>query len=118
MTSTSSVSSLPLPPGPRGLPVLGSLPALRHDPHIALDRIAQQYGDVCLLRMGSVSVALISHPDTLREAFEKASLTSRWPTAGLTALTNGESLAIAPYGEHWLRLDRFTQARDAQPRQH
>ena len=109
MTSSSSVSSLPLPPGPRGLPLLGSLPALRRDPHIALDRIAQQYGDVCLLRLGSVPVVLISHPETLREAFENTSLTSRWETMGLTALTDGESLAIAPYGEHWARLDGFTR---------
>lgn len=28
MNSTRSTSSLPLPPGPRGLPVVGSLPAM------------------------------------------------------------------------------------------
>ena len=48
-------------------------------------------------------------PETLREAFEKAALTSRWETMGLAALTDGESLAIAPYGEHWVRLDDFTR---------
>lgn len=115
MTSTSSVSSLPLPPGPRGLPLLGSLAALRHDPHIALDRIAKQYGDICLLRLGSVPVVLISHPETLREAFENTSLTSRWETKGLTALTAGKSLAIAPYGEHWVRLDGFTRRQMLSP---
>lgn len=109
MTSTASVSSLPLPPGPRGLPLLGSLPALRRDPHISLNRIAQQYGDVCLLRLGSVPVVVISHPETLREALEKTALTGRWQTMSLVALTDGESLAIAPYGEHWQRLDDFAR---------
>ncbi len=103
------MSSLPLPPGPRGLPLLGSLPVIRRDPHISLDRVAQQYGDVCLLRFGSVPVALISHPVALKEAFEKPELANRWHTMALSALTDGHSLAMAPYGEHWLQLDGFTR---------
>lgn len=115
MSVTPSVSSLPLPPGPRGIPVLGSLPALRGPAHIALNRIAEQYGDVCMLRLGKVAVVLVSHPDPLRDAFEKAELTDRWKTVKLTALTDGRSLAIAPYGEHWRQLDNFTRDKMLSP---
>ena len=107
MSSIRSVSSLPLPPGPRGLPFFGSLPTIRRDPHLALDRLVRRYGDVCLIRLGSVPVAIVSDPAVLAEAFARAELTDRWQTAALTALTGGRSLAMAPYGEHWRQLDSF-----------
>ena len=72
-------STLPdkLPPGPRGLPVFGSLLHLRRDTHLAIDRLARRYGDVCLLLFGSVPTVIISHPDLLQEAFGKAELADR-----------------------------------------
>lgn len=107
MSSTPSVSSLPLPPGPRGLPVLGSLLTLRRDLHISLNRLIQPYGDVCLVRLGSVPVVIISHPALLKEAFQETALTDRWITEAIFALTEAQTPASAPYGELWRQFDAF-----------
>ena len=110
MTSTSfGTSSLPLPPGPRGMPLLGALPSIKGETHLALDRLVRRYGDVCLVRMGSVPVVLISHPDLLAEAFEKPALTDRWQTSALLSLTSGQSMAISNYGDSWRRMDSFSR---------
>ena len=100
---------MPLPPGPRGVPLLGALPSIKGETHLALDRLVRRYGDVCLVRMGSVPVVLISHPELLAEAFEKPVLTDRWQTSALLFLTGGQSMAISNYGDSWRRMDSFSR---------
>ncbi len=96
------------PPGPRGLPVFGSLLGLGNQPHLAINRIAKQYGDICSLRFGSVPTVVISHPDLLKEAFDKTELADRWVGEVNDILSHhGKDLAFAPYGEHWRQLQRF-----------
>ena len=105
--STPSVLSGKLPPGPRGLPVLGSLLEVRKDSHLAITRLSRRYGDVCLMWFGSVPTVVISHPELLREAFEKAELADRWVSEIMNILTDQKDLVIAPYGEHWRKMQRF-----------
>lgn len=100
-------SDLSEPPGPRGLPVVGSLLSLRKDPQIALTRIAREYGDVCVVKLGSVPTVIISHPELLREAFTSIEFSDRWMGRITEIMTNGEDLAFAPYGELWRQLQRF-----------
>ena len=96
------------PPGPRGLPLFGSLFSLRHSPHLAIHQIAKQYGDVCLVRLGNVPTVIISHPDLLREAFTSAELSDRWVGQIMGILSHhGNDLAMAPNGEQWRQLQRF-----------
>ena len=105
MNESSSKKS---PPGPKGLPVLGSLLAVRNDPHLRIDRFAREYGDICLLRFGSVPTVVISHPVLLKEAFDKTELSDRWLSQIMGILTHhGRDLAMAPYGEHWRQMQRF-----------
>ncbi|MCY3542422.1 MAG: cytochrome P450 [Chloroflexi bacterium] len=100
-------NDLSMPPGPRGLPIIGSMLSLRKNPHHALTRIARKYGDVCTVRLGSVPTIVISHPTLLRDAFSRVTLADRWLSRITEALTNGEDLAFAPYGEYWRQLQRF-----------
>lgn len=96
------------PPGPRGLPVLGSLLTIRKAPHRAIDRIARRYGDICAIRMGSVPTVIISHPQLLRTAFAMPELSDRWVSEIMSVVTDeGSDLALASYGDHWRRLQRF-----------
>ena len=104
---TSSSTALKLPPGPRGLPIFGSLLSVRRAPHSAIHRIAKKYGDVCLLRLGGVPTVIISHPGLLKEAFDKTEMSDRWLSQVMEILTEGKDLAMAPYGEHWRQLQRF-----------
>ena len=69
MSAATSAPPDQLPPGPRGLPVFGSLLELRHDTHLSVYRLARRYGDVCLLCFGNVPTVIISHPDLLQVAF-------------------------------------------------
>ena len=104
-----AVSSLPrkLPPGPRGLPVFGSLLDIRHDTHLAINRLAQRYGPVCLLRFGSVPTVIISDPVLLEEAFGKPELADRWVSEIMNILSGQKDLVLAPYGDHWRQMQRF-----------
>lgn len=101
-------SDMKMPPGPRGLPIVGSLLSIRKAPHIDVTRIARKYGDVCLIRLGSVPTIVISHPDILRDAFSKIELSDRWLSEVMDVMTDGGSdLALGPYNERWRRLQRF-----------
>ena len=93
--------------GPRGLPLFGSLLDIRHDTHLAIDRLAKRYGDICLLRFGSVPTVVISDADLLHEAFGKAVLADRWVSEIMDALSGQKDLVLAPYGEHWRQMQRF-----------
>jgi len=81
---------------------------LRSQPHLAVHRIAKQYGDICSIPFGSVPTVVISHPDLLKEAFDKTELADRWVGEVMGILSHyGKDLALAPYGEHWRQLQRF-----------
>ena len=106
---SAATSTLPdkLPPGPRGLPVFGSLLELRHDTHLAIDRLARRYGDVCLLRFGNVPTVIISHPDLLQEAFGRPELADRWVSEIMDILSSQKDLVLSPYGDRWRQMQRF-----------
>ena len=107
MSATTTASPRKLPPGPRGLPVFGSLLQVRHDTHLAIDRLARRYGEVCLLRFGSVPTVIINDPDLLQEAFGKTELADRWVSEIMDILSKQKDLVMAPYGEHWRQMQRF-----------
>ena len=89
------------------MPVFGSLFDLGKQPHLAIHRIVQQYGDICIVRLGSVPTVVISHPDLLKEAFDKTELADRWVGPIMEILSEQKDLAMSPYGEHWRQLQRF-----------
>ena len=107
MSAVTATLPKKLPPGPRGLPVFGSLLEIRHDTHLAIDRLARRYGDICLLRFGSVPTVIISQPDLLQEAFGKTVLADRWVSEIMDTLSGQKDLVLAPYGEHWRQMQRF-----------
>lgn len=52
-------------PGPRGLPLLGSLLEFRRDMTGFTTRLARRYGDVALFRLGPQKVFLVSDPEEI-----------------------------------------------------
>ncbi|KAJ1398619.1 Cytochrome P450 [Sesbania bispinosa] len=51
-----------LPPGPKGLPILGSLYKLGANPHRDLHKLSQKFGPIMYLRLGFVPTIVVSSP--------------------------------------------------------
>jgi cytochrome P450 len=60
-----------LPPGPRPLPLIGSLHLLGDQPHRSLAGLAKIYGPIMSLRLGSVTTVVVSSPGAAREFLQK-----------------------------------------------
>ena len=60
-----------LPPGPKGLPILGMLPAIRRDPVGVFSRAAFRFGDVAYFKIANRRGYLISNPDDIRHVLQE-----------------------------------------------
>ena len=59
-----------LPPGPRGLPLVGSLFAINWDhPQLTFMRWAERFGEVVRYRVGRENFVMLSSPRAMKEAF-------------------------------------------------
>nr|KYP40624.1 Flavonoid 3'-monooxygenase [Cajanus cajan] len=100
--------SLPLPPGPRPWPIVGNLPHMGPAPHRSLTALAQTYGPLLYLRMGSTPM-VVAASASVAEQFLKVhdlNFCNRPLNFRTTYLTyNKQDLAFAPYGPRW-RLRR------------
>ncbi|XP_059627794.1 flavonoid 3',5'-hydroxylase 2-like [Cornus florida] len=109
--SLLSKPSRQLPPGPRGLPLIGALPSLGNMPHVALAKMAKKYGPVMYLKMGTCSMAVASTPDAARAFLKTLDLnfSNRPPNAGATHLAyNREDMVFADYGPRWKLLRKLS----------
>lgn len=62
------------PPGPRGIPLIGSLPSMRSGMQInTLKKLRQKYGDIFSMVMGRRFVIYLNGRDVIRDAFVKHS---------------------------------------------
>ena len=100
----------PVAPGPRGHPLLGSIPALRADPLGLVTSLAQDYGDVVRVRLGPFVQHLLNHPEHVvhvlqsrRDNYDKATRSTQH-----IRRVCGESLLTAT-GETWARRRRLVQ---------
>src|SRR5690349_7594369 len=59
-----------VPPGPRGHPVVGVLPALRRDALAVMVQAAREYGDVVRLPAEPRQFYLLNHPDHFRHVLQ------------------------------------------------
>uniref|UniRef100_J3N166 Cytochrome P450 n=1 Tax=Oryza brachyantha TaxID=4533 RepID=J3N166_ORYBR len=60
-----------LPPGPRPLPLIGSLHLLGNHPHSSLADLATTYGPLMSLRQGAVTTVVVSSPGMASELLKK-----------------------------------------------
>ena len=72
-----------LPPGPWGLPILGSIPAIvlavrrGVQPHQIFDEYAQKYGPVFRVRMFTTTVVVLNDFPSIKAAFQNPRLNDR-----------------------------------------
>lgn len=74
----------PLPPGPKGWPVLGNLPQLGTKPHQTLSALSKTYGPLFRLRMGSNEVVVAASACVAAQFLRThdANFSNRPPTSG------------------------------------
>ena len=99
-----------VPPGPRGLPLLGMGLQVLRDPLGTLERIARADGDIVTIPIVSDTRILLNHPDYIEQVtviqqskFHKSKLTK-----DVTGRLLGEGLLISE-GDFWRRQRRLAQ---------
>ncbi|KAL0282325.1 UNVERIFIED_CONTAM: Geraniol 8-hydroxylase [Sesamum angustifolium] len=69
--STVKIKKKRLPPGPTGLPVLGSLVTIGNRPHESLSKLAKTYGPLMTVKFGMIKIVVVSSAEMAREIFQK-----------------------------------------------
>ncbi|XP_059455611.1 cytochrome P450 81Q32-like [Corylus avellana] len=100
-----------LPPSPAlSLPIIGHLYLFKKPLHRTFAKLANQYGPVLVMRLGSRPSIIVSSPTLAEECFTKNDIVfANRPRllAGKHLGYNYTTLAWAPYGHHWRNLRRI-----------
>ena len=102
----------PLPPGPRGLPILGSLPFLKNDLHVYFKELADIYGPVLSLQLGAKLCVVLSSPEAAKEALKDHDIVFAnhdVPAVAFTSSYGAKDILWAPYGPYWRLVRKFTR---------
>ncbi|KAF8395330.1 hypothetical protein HHK36_019274 [Tetracentron sinense] len=99
-----------MPPGPKGWPVVGNIFQLGWTPFESFGELAQKYGPIMTLRLGSMTTVVISSKEVAREMFKNHDviLAGRKVYESLKGYHGNEgSLVTSQYGPHWRMLRRL-----------
>uniref|UniRef100_A0ACD5W6W8 Uncharacterized protein n=1 Tax=Avena sativa TaxID=4498 RepID=A0ACD5W6W8_AVESA len=109
-----------LPPGPRPLPVIGNILHVAGSlPHRSLALLAERYGPLMTLRLGTVVVIVVSSAATAREVLQthNATLSGRNPPDAWHAMGHAaDSVFVLPPRRKWRALRRIGTEQLLSPR--
>ncbi|CAI9109285.1 OLC1v1009086C1 [Oldenlandia corymbosa var. corymbosa] len=94
----------PLPPSPKGLPILGHLHLLGKNPHQDLHKLSNEHGPIMHLKFGFVSNIVVSTPHAAEQFLKTNDLVfaSRPPHEAAKQISWGQrNLSFAKYGPYW-----------------
>ena len=103
----------PLPPGPWGLPVVGSLPFLGPELHSYFADLSETYGPLVTLRLGTKIGIVVASPSTAKEVLKDFDVTFAnrdVPAAGREATYGGLDISWLPYGPQWRMLRKVSKS--------
>jgi len=100
-----SRSKYPLPPGPKGLPIIGNLHQIpRSRPWVQLAKWSRQYGPVYRLRMGRTDLIVLGTAQAALDLLDRRSaIYSSRPRLIMTSelVSRGLRMTFMQYGELW-----------------
>ncbi|KAF7019456.1 unnamed protein product [Triticum aestivum] len=96
-----------LPPGPRPLPLIGSLHLLGDKPHRSLAHLAKIHGPLMSVRLGAVTTVVVSSPAMAREFLQRHD--SVLATRSVPDATGKHAAGVAwlPPGPRWRALRKI-----------
>ncbi|KAF4360437.1 hypothetical protein F8388_001908 [Cannabis sativa] len=99
--------SSPLPPGPLGFPVVGSLLTLKPDLHSYFKSLAHTYGPILKLRLGSKLKIIITSPTLAHQVLKENDIV--FANRDVLSITRSSVYGITnivwtPYGPEWRML--------------
>ncbi|KAJ9706783.1 hypothetical protein PVL29_001986 [Vitis rotundifolia] len=100
----------PLPPGPRGLPIVGYLPFLGPNLHHSFAELADIYGPIFKLWLGNRLCIVLSSPSLAKEVARDQDIifaNRDPPVAALITSYGGLDIAWSPYGSYWRNLRKL-----------
>uniref|UniRef100_A0A1D1YW28 Cytochrome P450 84A1 n=1 Tax=Anthurium amnicola TaxID=1678845 RepID=A0A1D1YW28_9ARAE len=101
---------LPLPPGPRKLPLIGNMLMMDQLTHRGLAKLAERHGGLCHLRLGCSHTVVVSSPEMARQVLQVQDnvFSNRPATAAIRYLTYDRSdMAFAHYGPFWRQMRKL-----------
>uniref|UniRef100_A0A7N0UE57 Cytochrome P450 n=1 Tax=Kalanchoe fedtschenkoi TaxID=63787 RepID=A0A7N0UE57_KALFE len=99
-----------LPPGPRGLPVLGYIPFLGTQLHLTFTKLGDLYGPIYKIWLGRKLCVILSSPDVVSEVVkdQDAIFANRDSTvASMIATYGGNDIGFGDYNPEWRKLRKI-----------
>ncbi|KAL9253764.1 Sugiol synthase-like protein [Drosera capensis] len=106
-----------LPPGPVGIPIIGSLPFLDPELHKYFLRLAKKHGPTFSLWFGSKLTVVVSSPSIAKEVLKDNDVifvNHDVPATARAATYGGIDIAWLPYGPEW-RILRYLYGKLGSP---
>ncbi|KAL5728114.1 hypothetical protein ACHQM5_001236 [Ranunculus cassubicifolius] len=105
---TTTKSRHPLPPGPKGLPIVGNLPFLDPQLHVCYAKLSQFYGPILKVRLGSKLCIVVSSSSVAKNVLrdhDAIFANHDVPAVGYAGTYGGVDIVWSPNGDH-LRMLR------------
>ncbi|KAL0310318.1 UNVERIFIED_CONTAM: cytochrome [Sesamum calycinum] len=99
-----------LPPGPRGLPILGYLPFLGNNLHHRYADLAQRYGPIYKLYLGNKLCVVINSPSLVKEVVRDQDSIFADRDANIAALAatyGGKDISFSPVNSEWRTIRKI-----------
>ncbi|XP_070546406.1 cytochrome P450 1A5-like [Ptychodera flava] len=99
------------PPGPRGLPFIGSILSLGEDPIGAFEGLSKTYGDIFSFKMGADRYVLLCNIELVREALvekQDAFAGRAWSYFGDIVSDGGEGILFGNFTPKWQAMRKIS----------
>lgn len=98
-----------LPPGPRGLPIVGNLPFIHPELHMYFSNLTNKYGPIIKVKLGSNLVIVLSSTELAEVVLKEfdSTFADRYPTVATMVMSYGGSDMGFANGLQWRNARSF-----------